>query len=643
MSGLELPAFIVGLSGLTAIFDKGFAIWRVLRDAQGFGQDIAEQLCILEMEYFRFEMWWTALQHLALAQKPRPQPSQSQPQPQHSRLQSALLTNIHQPIISAAEQILQLLQEIEDILRASNVLAVVEARSTTQPVASLSAEQQVTVTRSRKARLIADLAKKTSWFARVTHTASPWKTETDKKALQGKLNAIIYWNDALYGILPTSIRDSVLQLGISNYMLQIPGDLQSLSTGPSDRNARTRQNARLLLHRQRLYQTTTTEPERKALDSVLRSAKLDLGVFPNIQPNMANSQYSILEYAGSRVLVEWYQIPRKNRSKALAEQRLAQLVYLLGQDRGSPSLLAPECLGFVEYTHAQRFGLVSALPQSKSTTRVFPETLHNLITHAVPVSLSPIDKHPAPLPSMYALPSLNSRYKTAATLAQSLYTFMLSRWHHEQFNSLHIAFLVEKPQSRSSSGVSTSALAPLDISAPMIGGFAVSRPDSLNEPSVSTDLTDHEQLYLHPTLRMRVANANARPNTDMDTDMPRFQRAHEIYAFGLLLAEIGFWNSISRIAELGARKMQTHASVPTRSAKLTASTLSPAAFKDAVIYLCQTDLACWMGELFRDVTVYCLTIEESEKDEVDADALENLDAFYWDVVMRLLESPLVAP
>ncbi|KAL4745230.1 prion-inhibition and propagation-domain-containing protein [Aspergillus terricola var. indicus] len=621
MSGLELPAFIVGLSGLTAIFDRGIAIWRTVRDARGYGRDIVELLCMLEMEFSRFELWWKALQRLARIHT-RPQPS-----PQHSRLQLALLNDHDNPITNAAEQILAFLEDIERILHRNGALDVVE-NQLSAPTSAASghtlAEQEVTLIRSRRAKLAKDLVKQTSWFARATYTTSPWK-QSDKDALKKDLDDIIYWNDALYGILPSTLRDSILQLGIAGYIFQTPEDLQSLFTHPRNRDHRIRQSASLLLNRQQLYQASSSGPmagpDTGTIGNALKGTKLSIEVLRRLQPKAVNNQYSILDYVPQpgRVLVEWYRIPHSSQAKKLAERRLAQLAYLLGKDRGGPSLLALDCLGFIEYADAQHFGLLSALPQGK-TTRTEPETLFNLITHTRPKFSSPGGKSPIPVARLYALPSLMSRYKLAAALAQSLYTFMLSRWHHEQFNSLHIAFLVERPIDEDS-----HKFVPLDISSPIVGGFVVSRPDSLNEPSISADLTDHEQLYLHPTLR----NAKTKSR---DTEMPRFQRAHEIYSFGLLLAEIGFWNSISRVAELGAKQLETR--------QANGTVLTPKDFKDAVVKMCQTDLTCWMGEMYRDVAVYCLTIEEAGDDEAEDYGLDNLDNFYWDVVMRLLESPL---
>lgn len=56
MSGLEIPAFIVGLSGLAAVFRQTCAVWRTISSAGDYGEDVAKSMDKLEMEYFRFQV-----------------------------------------------------------------------------------------------------------------------------------------------------------------------------------------------------------------------------------------------------------------------------------------------------------------------------------------------------------------------------------------------------------------------------------------------------------------------------------------------------------------------------------------------------------------------------------------------------------
>lgn len=55
MSGLEIPGFIVGLSGRIAVAEKGLVIWRSIGVANVFGPNVVEDVAKLSMEYYRFE------------------------------------------------------------------------------------------------------------------------------------------------------------------------------------------------------------------------------------------------------------------------------------------------------------------------------------------------------------------------------------------------------------------------------------------------------------------------------------------------------------------------------------------------------------------------------------------------------------
>ncbi|KIM74441.1 hypothetical protein PILCRDRAFT_92606 [Piloderma croceum F 1598] len=54
MVGLAIPGFIIDLNGLAAIFDKSCLVWKTIAQAQDFGEDVADWMRKLEMEFFRF-------------------------------------------------------------------------------------------------------------------------------------------------------------------------------------------------------------------------------------------------------------------------------------------------------------------------------------------------------------------------------------------------------------------------------------------------------------------------------------------------------------------------------------------------------------------------------------------------------------
>ena len=61
MEVVSLTGFAVSLMG---IFDKACDIWRVISTARNFGGDVEGSIRKLEIEFFRFQTWWKAVQKL---------------------------------------------------------------------------------------------------------------------------------------------------------------------------------------------------------------------------------------------------------------------------------------------------------------------------------------------------------------------------------------------------------------------------------------------------------------------------------------------------------------------------------------------------------------------------------------------------
>ncbi|RSL68689.1 hypothetical protein CEP54_002738 [Fusarium duplospermum] len=537
MSGLEIPSFIIGLGGLVAVFEKGFEVWRTIREAHDFGDDVADWMCKLEMEFFRFQTWWTALEHLAL--RPGSPPAVRRVPSQTSALQVTLDKQFGQPITDAAVNILNLLEKIEEVLKRNGILSIFQAQPP-EPKQTLDLSEETSQSRTRLKKFADDLLKHTPWITRIKHNASPWK-DNDKSTLDSSLESIIYWNNALYSILPQNLRDSILDLGIAGYALDTSdniGDISRLST---------------------LY-----------MDAILHKMERKMNQFEGIDAAkvLSGCQYSIAHYSPDdegqprRVMIEWIPFPQGDYDVyKLARTRMSQISYSLQQIGELSHLQVLPSLGFIEYGSAKVFGLVSALPTSVTSTTTIV-TLYDIL---------PGSQRPA-----------------AATNPSSTET------------------------------------KPLNLGAPIIGGFAISRPDSPTELSISAPVEDFEAVYLHPDIRQRLKSRSTAPNTN-ETSQTRYQRVHDIYALGLLLVEIGFWRPLARVAESGS------------GGKVKAGNLSAKEFKEAIVKKCRSDLAFWMGETYKDVTLRCLLAGE-EGGVQAADGAGGLNNFYWDVGISLMNS-----
>lgn len=292
----------------------------------------------------------------------------------------------------------------------------------------------------------------------------------------------------------------------------------------------------------------------------------------------------------SKVLIEWYQYPPPKAGLdtwILSEERIARLSYLLREQSRPATLHTLNSLGYVDNKTGKCFGLILEIPDWASNTHE-PVTLHDLLSRLV-----------YGLPCR-ALPSLQTKYELAATLASTLYTFMLTRWHHKRFHSSSIFFLRRWDAD--------PKYAFPDLTKPYIGGFAVSRPDAPNEDTFPGMTASETELYLHPTLRGDGPSATP----------PRFDTSFEIYSFGILLAEIGFWNVLPKIALAGLKDKN----------------VQPTKLRQLLIDKCTSDLGCWMGERYQHVALKCLTAGmPQEEGGIGSDQND----FYWQVVLELIK------
>lgn len=304
----------------------------------------------------------------------------------------------------------------------------------------------------------------------------------------------------------------------------------------------------------------------------------------------------------------------------LVRERLAKMSLLLARENRPSTMCALDCLGCTESSPSQRqhhFGLVSRIPQYASRGLVSPESSGI----NCPMTLNQM-LHREKIPgttTRVSLPTLAKRFHLAASLARTLYTFMLADWHHKLFNSLNVIFLpVVWPIESTTDTTSTPEPGePLtktyvpgspEITAPLICGFSVARPSAPEEISVS-ETTLVSETYLHPDLRVSPPRKR-----------PRYSLRHEIYSLGLLLAEIGFWQPVTKIAGSGSSMSRQMAPTCEKS---------PEQFSQALSRKCRDDLACWMGEEYATATLQCLEVKQTSP------LSREKMAFYWRVVWQL--------
>lgn len=140
-------------------------------------------------------------------------------------------------------------------------------------------------------------------------------------------------------------------------------------------------------------------------------------------------------------------------------------------------------------------------------------------------------------------------------------------------------------------------------------GFGYARPDTEEVVSLVVSSTGKD-IYKHPDLR----------GGEQDNEgqrVPRFKRKYDIYSLGLVLLEIGLWDSVSTF---------------------NTNLATPEAFTGRLVRACKRDLGHRMGRTYRDVVIRCIegpkTGNTEPLDSNDQNA-EELMSFYWSVVREL--------
>lgn len=327
-----------------------------------------------------------------------------------------------------------------------------------------------------------------------------------------------YWNSSLYNILPDRIRNSVLELAIARYLIEDDEDAKEVvkgSEGSAAHGSIVADSASLRLLRKQL-KGGSIPGYADIVQKVIEDMNIPSTDFEDELPGYTtidSSTFSLMDYADSNpgrcvsrrydfpwlihrlkssqeleVLVEWYQIfPSKwdPSPENVARERIACLSFLLQKNKRLTTLHTLDALGYVEDSLGAYIGLVSTLPNFASTI-LKPVTLRDLLEEATNPRVRAKNSQQTEVP----LPKLRQRYELAASLASTLYTFMLVDWYHKRFNSSSIMFFYPKD--------ATGSHAIPNFNQPFVGGFTVSRPAS--HVNLSSNFKTGEEFYLHPDL-----------------------------------------------------------------------------------------------------------------------------------------------
>ena len=185
---------------------------------------------------------------------------------------------------------------------------------------------------------------------------------------------------------------------------------------------------------------------------------------------------------------------------------LAKLLVTAGhRDEYSASLRVPPLNSYAKHPTERKYVYLFDFPSGTSARK--PVSLHDqILSKEAEDSLS-----------------LNNRFRVAKTIARSLGAFHSDGWLHKSIRSHAVKFFFPEGSS-----------AP-DTKNPYLTDFEFSRPDKMDTGNIDRPVKIDQDIYRHPD--------RFGPPTD------RFRKVHDVYALGVVLLEIGLWETAINLYE----------------------------------------------------------------------------------------------
>ncbi|KAA6412849.1 MAG: hypothetical protein FRX48_03842 [Lasallia pustulata] len=267
------------------------------------------------------------------------------------------------------------------------------------------------------------------------------------------------------------------------------------------------QRAGLATHarlRQLTHNVVTEQRDLSIPQDLLDTCDDDLVLVPGTLAETIRTSSGQSRTIQRKVLVEY-----KYNNGPNVESQVHQLVSLLSSAGGS-DLRTLQCKGYVdERDDTGRYAFVFSYPNDTDLS--------------LPISLNEVLRGT----TKHARLSLPDRFHVAQVIANSVSVLHADGWVHKSIRSHSIVFFERRD-------------GPLTYDHPFLVDFEYSRPEN-SDTMWDSDEDAQRNLYRHP----------ARQYTPTES----FTKLHDIYALGVVLLEIGLWQTAFEIQEQAIRRL----------------------------------------------------------------------------------------